>query len=93
MSEQRDKAIKAIKEIGREMQAVSVSLDGQRMSLVDAVYRDTQNFPVYSVMSLEERRELVRAVWEYAVGSIAWDGARGTYADATVEQFIKKNDL
>jgi len=45
------------------------------------------------LMSLDERRELVRRVWEEAVESIAWDGAGSTYADGTVEQFIEREKL
>lgn len=44
------------------------------------------------ILTFEERRELVREVWERAVES-RWWGETKYYFDETVEQFIKEQGL
>jgi hypothetical protein len=89
MSEQRDKAIK---EIGRTMWAYE---KWREQSNIDLISRQKELNPdAVVVMSLEERRELVRRVWEAAFENEHKRSiSRPFEFPQTIEQFIESENL
>lgn len=79
--------MKPIKDIGQ-----CVQFEGNGGDWADVLDDDTYRCPVI-VMTLEQRRELVREVWEAATASEWRNINEHIFAQETVEQFIKDNDL
>lgn len=80
--------MKKLSEIGRY-----VDFEGEGNDWSDALGEpELENCPVI-VMKLEERRELVRAVWDAALDHVEFDSFSGPRLTKGCDEFIKEQEL